>query len=100
MLQAFFICENLVAQYMHQFHHRSVPRYALIRKMGIYVGYHFPSIIKYMERMTEDLFTARSANFIFDEDHFPALGGEFQNNSKWQKINRDDKSIISSDTRT
>jgi hypothetical protein len=26
MLQAFFICENLVAQYMHQFHHRNVPR--------------------------------------------------------------------------
>jgi hypothetical protein len=45
--------------------------------MGIYVGYHFPFIIKYMECMTEDLFTAQYANFIFNEDHFPALGGEF-----------------------
>jgi hypothetical protein len=28
------------------------------RKMGIYVGYHSPSIIKYMEPMAGDLFTA------------------------------------------
>jgi hypothetical protein len=32
MLQAFPICGNLVAQYMHQFHHRSVPRWALTGK--------------------------------------------------------------------
>jgi hypothetical protein len=28
------------------------------RKIDIYVGYHSPSIIKYMEHMTGDLFTA------------------------------------------
>jgi hypothetical protein len=50
--------------------------------------------------MTEDLFTARYVDYIFNEDHFPDLGGEFQNNSKNQKINWDDKSIISSDLRT
>jgi hypothetical protein len=27
------------------------------RKLGIYVGYHFPLIIKYLEPLTEDLFT-------------------------------------------
>jgi hypothetical protein len=50
--------------------------------------------------MTEYLFTARYVDYIFNEDHFPDLGGEFQNNSKNQKINWDDKSIISSDLRT
>jgi hypothetical protein len=45
------------------------------RKMGIYVRYHFPSIIKYLEPMTGDLFTARYADCIFNEDHFLALGG-------------------------
>jgi hypothetical protein len=46
-------------------------------KMGIYVGYHSPSIIKYLEPMTENLFTAQYANCIFHEDHFPPLEGEF-----------------------
>jgi hypothetical protein len=50
--------------------------------------------------MTVNLFTARYADCIFNEDHFPALGGEFQNNSECQKINWDDKFIISSDPRT
>jgi hypothetical protein len=67
------------------------------RKMGIYVGYHSPSIIKYMKPMTEDLFTVWYANCIFNDDHFPALGGEFQYNSECQEINWDDKCIISSD---
>jgi hypothetical protein len=55
------------------------------RKMGIYVGYHSPSIIKYVEPMTENLFTARYADCIFNEDHFMALGENFriiQNASK------------------
>jgi hypothetical protein len=32
LLQSFLICENLVTQYMHQFHHHSVPRWALTEK--------------------------------------------------------------------
>jgi hypothetical protein len=44
------------------------------RKLGIYVGYESPSIIKYLEPLTGDLFTARYADCIFDEDNFPALG--------------------------
>jgi hypothetical protein len=70
------------------------------RKIGIYVGYHFPSIIKYLEPMSENLVTTRYGDCIFNEDHFPALGGEFQNNSECQKINWDDKSIISPDPHT
>jgi hypothetical protein len=44
------------------------------RKLGIYVGYQSPSIIKYLEPLTGDLFTARYADCIFNEDHFSALG--------------------------
>ena len=46
------------------------------RKLGIYVGYSSPSIIQYLEPLTGDLFPARFADYIFNEDHFPALGGE------------------------
>jgi hypothetical protein len=46
------------------------------RKLGIYVGYSLPLIIKYLEPLTGDLFTAWFADCIFNEDHFLALGGE------------------------
>jgi hypothetical protein len=44
------------------------------KKVGIYVGFQSPSIIKYLEPLTRDLFTTRFADSIFDEEHFPALG--------------------------
>jgi hypothetical protein len=50
--------------------------------------------------MTGDLFTARYADCIFNEDHFLILGGEFYNNSECAEINWDDKFIISSDPST
>jgi hypothetical protein len=46
------------------------------QKLGIYVGYETPSIIKYLEPMTGDLHTAQYADCVFDEDHFLALGGD------------------------
>jgi hypothetical protein len=57
------------------------------RKMGIYLGYYSSYIIKYLEPMTEDLFMARYVDCIFNEDHFPAFEGEFQNNLECQEIN-------------
>ena len=45
------------------------------RRMGIYVGYESPSIIKYLEPSTGDLFTARFDDCHFDESIFPTLGG-------------------------
>ena len=48
----------------------------LQRRLGIYVGYESPSIIKYLEPMTGDLFTARFVDCYFNETVFPALGGE------------------------
>jgi hypothetical protein len=44
------------------------------RKLEIYVGYHPPSIIKYLESFTEDLFIPRYADCIFNEYHFLILG--------------------------
>jgi hypothetical protein len=69
------------------------------RKMGIYVGYNSPSIIKYLELLTGDLFTARYADCIFDEDNFPALGGE-QNHNKCREIDWNVEGIQSMDPRT
>ena len=46
------------------------------RKLRIYVGYDSPSIIRYLEPMTEDVFTARFFDCQFDETVFPPLGGD------------------------
>ena len=46
------------------------------RRMGIYVGYESPSIIKYLEPTTGDLFKARYADSQFDESTYPTLGGD------------------------
>ena len=46
------------------------------RRLEIYVGYESPSIIKYLEPSTGDLFTARFADCHFDEKLYPTLGGE------------------------
>ena len=45
------------------------------RRLGIYIGYDSPSIIRYLEPMTGDMFTARFADCHFDESNFPTLGG-------------------------
>src|SRR4051812_9456785 len=44
------------------------------RRLGIYVGFDSPSIIRYLEPLTGDLFTARFADCHFDETTFPPLG--------------------------
>ena len=46
------------------------------RRLGIYVGLYSPSIIKYLEPLIGDVFTARFANCHFNESVFPPLGGE------------------------
>ena len=40
------------------------------RRFGIYIGYESPSIIKYLEQLMGDLFTARFADCHFDESVF------------------------------
>ena len=69
------------------------------QKLGIYVGYETPSIIKYLEPMTRDLHTARYADCVFDEDHFPALGGD-THPEEYQKIVWNATGMQSLDPRT
>jgi hypothetical protein len=61
------------------------------------VGFYFPSIIKYMEPFTGDLFIARYVDYIFNKDHFPILREDYKYHSECQEINWDEKSILSSD---
>ena len=44
------------------------------RRLGIYVGYNSPSIIRFLEPLTGDLFTAKFMDCHFDETQFPSLG--------------------------
>ncbi|KAL0405783.1 UNVERIFIED_CONTAM: hypothetical protein Slati_3892200 [Sesamum latifolium] len=46
------------------------------RRLRIYIGFESPSIIKYLEPMTGDQFTARYLDCQFNETIFPVLGGE------------------------
>jgi len=46
------------------------------KKVGIYIGYASLSIIKYLEPITRDLFTARFVDCHFDESTYATLGGE------------------------
>ncbi|KAJ0575449.1 putative RNA-directed DNA polymerase [Helianthus annuus] len=46
------------------------------RRLGIYIGFNSPSIIKYLEPLTGDMFTARFADCQFNETVFPVLGGD------------------------
>ena len=46
------------------------------RRIGIYVGFDSPSIIKYLEPMIGDVFRARFADCHFNETVFPQIGGE------------------------
>ena len=68
------------------------------RRLGIYVGYDSPSIIRYLEPLTGDQFTARFADCHFDETNFPTLGGERKQLEK--DISWNDSSLRSLDPRT
>ena len=46
------------------------------RRLGIYVGYDSPSIIRYLEPMTGNVFTARFSDCQFDETILSPLGGD------------------------
>ena len=60
------------------------------RRLGIYVGYESLLIIKYLEPLTEYLFTARFTNCRFDESVFSTLGeGEskqLEKNISWNEL--------------
>ena len=68
------------------------------RRMWIYVEHESPSIIKYLEPSTGDLFTARFADCHFDELSFPTLGGE--NKPSEKEISWNELSLSHFDPRT
>jgi hypothetical protein len=46
------------------------------RRLRIYIDFHSSSIIKYLELLTGNIFTARFADCQFDKIIFPILEGE------------------------
>ena len=56
------------------------------RRLGIYVGFQSSSIIKYLKPLTSEVFTARFADFHFEENVFPPLGGGKPLPKEWRKI--------------
>ena len=46
------------------------------RRLGIYVGFDSPSIIRYLEPLTDDIFTTHFTDCHFNESVFLSLGGE------------------------
>jgi hypothetical protein len=50
--------------------------------------------------LTEDLFTTRFADSIFDVEHFPALGGDFKYQKECQEINWNTQSVPGNAPRT
>jgi hypothetical protein len=67
------------------------------RKLGIYMRFQSPSIIKYLEPLMGDLFMHWFADCIFNEGHFSALRGHNKFIDDGQEIVWDDKTILSSD---
>ncbi|KAL4025795.1 hypothetical protein IC575_014201 [Cucumis melo] len=56
------------------------------RRLGIYVGFESPSIIRYLEPLTGDVFTARFADCHFTEINFSTLRGgikKLENEIAW-----------------
>ena len=53
-----------------------------------------------MEPLKGDLLTARYADCIFNEEHFPALGGEFKYHTECQEINWDAIDTLKEDPHT
>ena len=45
-------------------------------RLGIYVVFYSPSIIKHLEPLTRDVFIARFADCHFNESVFPPLEGD------------------------
>lgn len=68
------------------------------RRIGIYIVYESPYIIKYLELTTRDLLTARFADCHFDESNFPALGRK--NNKLEKEISWNELSLSRLDPRT
>ena len=70
------------------------------KRLGIYVSYESTSIIKYLEPLTEDLFTAHFADCHFNESEFPALTRGTKELEIQSKISWSELSLFHLDPRT
>lgn len=52
------------------------------RRLGIYIGFESPSLIKYLELLTRDLFITWSTDCHFNESVFPTLGEQNKQSKK------------------
>ena len=55
---------------------RQRTKMGLQRRLGIYVGFDYPSTIRYLEPLTCDVFTPRFTDCHFNESVFSPLGEE------------------------
>ena len=56
------------------------------RRLGIYVGFDSPSIIRYLEPLIGDVFIACFADCHFNESVFPLLKEDKSIPEKWREI--------------
>nr|GEU69342.1 putative ribonuclease H-like domain-containing protein [Tanacetum cinerariifolium] len=68
------------------------------RRLGIYVGYETSSIIRYIEPLTGDVFTARFVDCYFIEAIFPPLSKEKETHKK--DVSWSEPSLLYLDPRT
>ena len=76
------------------------PKLGPPRCLSIYVGFQSTSIINYIEPLTGEGFTARFADFHFDENIFPPLGGNKPIPEEWREITWNESSLSHLDPRT
>ena len=70
------------------------------RRLGIYVGFDYPSIIRYLEPLVEDIFIVCFADCHFNESVFPLLGGEKSVPNERREITYNSSTISHFDYRT
>ena len=70
------------------------------RRLGIYVGFDSPSIIRYLEPLTSDIFKAHFKDCHFDENIFPLLGKEESLLEARQQITWNNSTLSHFDHRT
>jgi hypothetical protein len=70
------------------------------RRLGIYISFDNPSIIRYLETLTVDIFIAHFEDCHFDENIFPSLGKEKSLPEARQEITLNNSTLYHFDHRT
>jgi len=70
------------------------------RRLGIYIGFDSPSIIRYLEPLTSDIFKARFEDCHFDENIFTSLRKEKSLPEVRQEITWNNSTLSHFDSRT